>query len=150
LSRFEGYAAWWMDRALVLMVGRRWPVEETIAAAKGPIGWDQNQFRTCVQRHAALCGMAVLRVICAIRARLEQQATGPVLTDNGSTAQNPDRDAPAHRLAHTRARGDAPDQHPVSGVTEPAVVEGVVRRSGCGCWPVSDLHAGAVMVTMGR
>src|SRR5664280_1944945 len=59
---------------LVLMVGRRWPVEETIAAAKGPIGWDDNQFRTytSVERHAALCALA-MRVI-AIRARLAEQA----------------------------------------------------------------------------
>jgi hypothetical protein len=48
---------------LVLMVGRRWPVEEAIAVGKGPIGWDQNQFRKykSVQRHAALCGLAMLR-----------------------------------------------------------------------------------------
>ena len=57
---------------LVLMVGRRWPVEEAIAVGKGPIGWDDNQFRTykSVQRHAALCGLAMLRANM-IRIRIE-------------------------------------------------------------------------------
>jgi hypothetical protein len=30
---------------LILMTGRRWGAEETMATAKGPVGWDENQFR---------------------------------------------------------------------------------------------------------
>lgn len=30
---------------LILMTGRRWGTEETMATAKGPLGWDENQFR---------------------------------------------------------------------------------------------------------
>ncbi|MCA1696746.1 MAG: transposase, partial [Actinobacteria bacterium] len=42
---------------LVLLTGRRWPVEETIATGKGPLGWDHNQYRTwtSAQHHTALC-----------------------------------------------------------------------------------------------
>jgi SRSO17 transposase len=98
---------------LVLMIGRRWPVEETIAAAKGPIGWDDNQFRTytSLERHAALCALAMLRVV-AIRGRLEEQASGPTQTLTGppsSTAgptagptAEPDTQAPARHPDETR------------------------------------------------
>ncbi|MGH3926663.1 MAG: IS701 family transposase, partial [Pseudonocardiaceae bacterium] len=57
---------------LVLMAGRRWPAEETIASGKGPLGWDHNQYRTwtSVQHHTALCGLAMLKAN-ALRARLE-------------------------------------------------------------------------------
>jgi hypothetical protein len=50
-------------RNLVLMAGRRWKAEEGNAAAKGPIGWDQNQLRKWegLQKHAALAGIAMLR-----------------------------------------------------------------------------------------
>ena len=60
---------------LLLMIGRRWPVEETIAVGKGPIGWDHNQFRKygSIQRHNALSGMAMLRANL-IRQRVEQAA----------------------------------------------------------------------------
>ena len=60
---------------LLLMIGRRWPVEETIAVGKGPIGWDENQFRkfTSIQRHNALSGMAMLRANL-IRQRVEEHA----------------------------------------------------------------------------
>jgi hypothetical protein len=65
---------------LVLMVGRRWPVEETIAVGKGPIGWDHNQFRTytSVQRHAALSAMTMLKA--AMVARRAEQITRTPLT----------------------------------------------------------------------
>jgi hypothetical protein len=48
---------------LLLMIGRRWPIEETIAVGKGPLGWDHNQFRKyeSIQRHNALSGAAMLR-----------------------------------------------------------------------------------------
>ncbi|MGH3939522.1 MAG: hypothetical protein ACRDTG_13005 [Pseudonocardiaceae bacterium] len=47
---------------LVLMVGRRWPLEETIATGKGSWGWDHNQYRiwTSLRHHTALCGLAML------------------------------------------------------------------------------------------
>ncbi|MGH3420529.1 MAG: hypothetical protein ACRDOD_13195, partial [Streptosporangiaceae bacterium] len=48
---------------LVLMTGRRWGVEETMATGKGPIGWDESQFRKyeSLQHHTALAGLAMLR-----------------------------------------------------------------------------------------
>lgn len=60
---------------LLLMIGRRWPVEETIAVGKGPIGWDDNQFRkiASIQRHNVLSGMAMLRANL-VRQRAEQAA----------------------------------------------------------------------------
>jgi len=69
---------------LLLMIGRRWPVEETIAVGKGPIGWDQNQFRkhSSIQRHNALSGMAMLRANL-IRHRLEQVPRSPDETETG-------------------------------------------------------------------
>ncbi|MCA1708373.1 MAG: hypothetical protein LC808_35895 [Actinobacteria bacterium] len=67
---------------LVLMAGRRWPVEETIATGKGTLGWDHNQYRTWTSRqhHTALCGLAMLKAI-ALRARLENTAAFPSDTD---------------------------------------------------------------------
>lgn len=69
---------------LLLMIGRRWPVEETIAVGKGPIGWDHNQFRkySSIQRHNALSGMAMLRANL-IRQRLEQVPGSPGETETG-------------------------------------------------------------------
>jgi hypothetical protein len=60
---------------LLLMIGRRWPAEETTAVGKGPAGWDHNQFRKygSIQRHTALTGLAMLRAIL-IRQRAEQAA----------------------------------------------------------------------------
>jgi len=50
-------------RNLVHMAGRRWGVEEAIAIGKGPIGWDENQFRKwgSLQHRTALAGLAILR-----------------------------------------------------------------------------------------
>lgn len=48
---------------LVLMAGRRWGVEETMSLAKGPVGWDENQFRKweSMHHHAVLAGLAMLK-----------------------------------------------------------------------------------------
>jgi SRSO17 transposase len=48
---------------LILMTGRRWGAEETNETGKGPIGWDENQFRKweSMNRHTALSGIAMLR-----------------------------------------------------------------------------------------
>jgi SRSO17 transposase len=68
---------------LVMMAGRRWPVEETIASGKGPLGWDHNQYRTwtSVQHHTALCGLAMLKTN-ALRARLENTYASSTQTDH--------------------------------------------------------------------
>lgn len=60
---------------LLLMIGRRWPIEETIAVGKGPLGWDHNQFIKygSIRRHNALSGMAMFRANL-IRQRVEQAA----------------------------------------------------------------------------
>jgi hypothetical protein len=48
---------------LVFMAGRRWGAEEANETGKGPIGWDENQFRKwdSINRHTALAGIAILR-----------------------------------------------------------------------------------------
>jgi len=79
--------------SLLAMIGRRWPVEETIAIGKGPIGWDENQFRTytSVQRHAALCGMAMLKATM-VRTRLDhldQAAPPPADATDGPARPEP-------------------------------------------------------------
>jgi hypothetical protein len=59
------------------MVGRRWGAEETIATAKGPVGWDENQFRKweSMNHHTALAGIAMLRANM-IQQRLDEIETG--------------------------------------------------------------------------
>lgn len=71
---------------LVVMAGRRWPVEETIASGKGLLGWDHNQYRTwtSVQHHTALCGLAMLKAN-ALRARLENTYTSSSQTNHSQT-----------------------------------------------------------------
>jgi hypothetical protein len=45
------------------MAGRRWAAEEANETGKGPVGWDENQFRKweSVNNHTALSGVAMLR-----------------------------------------------------------------------------------------
>ena len=73
---------------MVLMAGRRWPIEETIATGKGPLGFDHHQYRTwtSLQHHTALCGLAMLKAN-ALRARLETTAAF-----RSDTAQSPAED----------------------------------------------------------
>jgi len=61
---------------LILMAGRRWGIEEANASEKGPIGWDENQFRkwNSLHRHTALAGLAALRANMIIR-RIEEGAS---------------------------------------------------------------------------
>jgi SRSO17 transposase len=58
---------------MVMMAGRRWGAEETMATAKGPIGWDESQFRQweSMQHHTALAGLAMLKANM-IRERLSE------------------------------------------------------------------------------
>lgn len=78
---------------LLIMIGRRWPVEETIAVGKGPIGWDENQFRTwtSAQRHTALSAMAMLRThmtrVSIERASRPQTAHQPTQSTDQPTEQ---------------------------------------------------------------
>ena len=84
---------------LVLMAGRRWPMEETIATGKGPLGWDHHQYRTWTSlcHHTALCGLAMLKTT-ALRARLEN-----------TTALPSDTPAlPAETITETPPTGDIP------------------------------------------
>ena len=48
---------------LVLMAGKRWGAEESNETGKGPLGWDENQFRKweSVNHHTALVGIAMFR-----------------------------------------------------------------------------------------
>jgi hypothetical protein len=106
---------------LLLMIGRRWPVEETIAVGKGPIGWDQSQFRkyVSIQRHNALSGMAMLRS-SLIRQRIEQAAEASDAVEQGhpgipsQTPESPAQIASAIGPSSAGARfpmeGDEPDE----------------------------------------
>jgi SRSO17 transposase len=74
---------------MVMMAGRRWGVEETMAAAKGPIGWDENQFRKweSMQHHTALAGLAMLRANI-IRERLSELPAAPgAVRENDSDSE---------------------------------------------------------------
>ena len=66
---------------LVLMAGGRWGVEETMSIAKGPIGWDENQFRKwdSLQHHTALTALAMLKANL-IKERLDALSTDPKAT----------------------------------------------------------------------
>ncbi len=63
--------------SLVLMAGRRWGAEEANETGKGPIGWDENQFRKweSVNHHTALSGVAMLRANMILQ-RLEMIRKG--------------------------------------------------------------------------
>ena len=96
---------------LVLMAGRRWPVEETIGTGKGPLGWDHNQYRTwtSLHHHTALCGLAMLKAN-ALRARLEN--TSPSDTDHRGSDTPPADDIPTFETsAPPAAPGWSPDTH---------------------------------------
>ena len=62
---------------LALMAGRRWRAEETMATGKGPVGWDESQFRrwNSMQHHTALAGLAMLKANM-IGMRLDEVAEG--------------------------------------------------------------------------
>lgn len=82
---------------LVLMAGRRWPIEETIATGKGSLGFDHHQYRTwtSVQHHTALCGLAMLQAN-TLRTRLENTIAFASDTDQPPTQDIliPDTDFP--------------------------------------------------------
>lgn len=69
---------------LVMMAGRRWGVEETISTAKGPIGWDESQFRQweSMQHHTALAGLAMLK------ANIVRERLGEVSMTSGTVWEN--------------------------------------------------------------
>jgi len=58
---------------MVTMAGKRWGAEEAMSTAKGPVGWDESQFRQweSTQHHTALTGFAMLRANL-IRERLSE------------------------------------------------------------------------------
>jgi SRSO17 transposase len=78
---------------MVMMAGRRWGVEETMAAAKGPIGWDEGQFRhwESMQHHTALAGLAMLKANI-IRERLSE-----LFVTSGTAGRNDDGSDPETR-----------------------------------------------------
>src|ERR1039458_3622572 len=73
--------------------GRRWGAEETMATAKGPIGWDQSQFRQweSMQHHTALTGLAMLKANI-IRERLSE-----LFVTSGTAGRNDDGSDPETR-----------------------------------------------------
>jgi hypothetical protein len=70
---------------MVMMAGRRWGAEEAMATAKGPVGWDESQFRQweSMQHHTALAGLAMLKANI-IRERLSELsvASGTAMSIN--------------------------------------------------------------------
>lgn len=97
--------------ALVMMAGRRWPVEETIASGKGPLGWDHNQYRTwtSVQHHTALCGLALLKTN-ALRARLENTDAPASRTDHSGSDARPVEETSTYQSSYQPS-----SPRPVSG-----------------------------------
>lgn len=95
---------------LVVMAGRRWPMEETIATGKGPVGWDHHQYRTWTSlcHHTALCGLAMLKAT-ALRAYLENTTAFPSTPTAFSSP--PTEDIPGLR---TRLFPPAHDRSPES------------------------------------
>jgi SRSO17 transposase len=77
---------------MVMMAGRRWGAEEAMATAKGPIGWDESQFRKweSMQHHTALAGLAMLRA-SIIRERLSElsAASGAAGGKGSGSAEEP-------------------------------------------------------------
>jgi len=90
-------------RNLVHMAGRRWGVEEAIAIGKGPIGWDENQFRKwgSLQHHTALAGLAMLKAnvlrerLNGIMARASEASGARELGDQHTLAEITLAGAPA-------------------------------------------------------
>ena len=70
---------------MVTMAGKRWGAEETMGMAKGPIGWDESQFRQweSTQHHTALAGVAMLRANL-IRERLGELPATPRTAGEGT------------------------------------------------------------------
>jgi len=70
--------------SMVMMAGRRWGVEETIATAKGPIGWDESQFRKwdSMQHHTALAGLAMLK------ANIIRERLGELPAESGTAGKD--------------------------------------------------------------
>jgi hypothetical protein len=70
---------------MVTMAGKRWGAEETMGTAKGPIGWDESQFRQweSTQHHTALAGVAMLRANL-IRERLGELPATPRTAGEGN------------------------------------------------------------------
>jgi hypothetical protein len=97
---------------LLLTIGRRWPVEETIAVGKGPVGWGHNQFRkfVSVERHNALSGMAMLQANL-IRQRVEQAAESSDEAEPGH-AGIPMKAAPAVNSSSMETRFPVEDDSP--------------------------------------
>lgn len=71
---------------MVMMAGRRWGAEEAMATAKGPIGWDEGQFRQweSMQHHTALAGLAMLK------ANLIRERLSELFVTSGTAGENDD------------------------------------------------------------
>jgi DDE superfamily endonuclease len=101
---------------MVTMAGKRWGVEETMATAKGPIGWDESQFRQweSTQHHTALAGVAMLRANL-IRERLSElpAASRTAGEDDGSDWAETAEAAPAENRKSSWKAGELDLQIPL-------------------------------------
>jgi SRSO17 transposase len=95
---------------LVLMAGRRWPIEETIATGKGPLGFDHNQYRTwtSLSHHTALCGMAMLKT-AVLRARLENTSASLSDITHPDSGTLPTENIPTENIPTHQTHAPPPD-----------------------------------------
>jgi SRSO17 transposase len=101
---------------MVTMAGKRWGVEETMGTAKGPIGWDESQFRQweSTQHHTALAGVAMLRANL-IRERLGELPATPRTAgeDDGSDDEETAGVTPAENIKLSGKAGEPDLQIPL-------------------------------------
>ena len=112
---------------LVMIAGRRWPVEETFKTGKDVLGWDQSQVRGFdgICRHTALSALAQLRGI-AIRNALTGQITLP-------PAAARDDQEPAGPRPGTSTAGTAADPIDDADLRIPVGDAPVPARGGLPC-----------------
>jgi hypothetical protein len=107
---------------MVTMAGRRWGAEEAMATAKGPIGWDENQFRQweSTQHHTALAGVAMLRANL-IRERLSEHSTTSRTAgeDDGSDEEETAETTPAENSKSFGKAGELDLQIPLGDSLAP-------------------------------
>jgi SRSO17 transposase len=99
---------------MVTMAGRRWGAEEAMSAAKGPIGWDESQFRQweSTQHHTALAGVAMLRANL-IRERLSKLPATPRTARDRSDEEGTAEVAPAENSEPSGKTGELDLQIPL-------------------------------------
>jgi SRSO17 transposase len=101
---------------LVVIAGRRWPIEQDFQLGKSVLGWDTSQVRTwhAYQRHTALAALA-MNILAASQAQTTALSATPADLASPETdpppappPRNPPPAATAHTAEPAIAVGDAP------------------------------------------